>query len=827
MLPLPSGLPPNPPLPHPPAQPSSPPPPPPPPRLSIHAFTTAAANASRSPPSRRRPTLHILVVHGSATAPVLRHAHHALCALSAKGVHVFLQTELERLGSPTVTPITLDTVPDAIAACRADFLVLIADRNVSTRTAQVRLNPTSEFIDLPLSDLAEAVLAAWSQQLRAVPDHLQSLVLPTNPNILTTARLDLVLQSYSDIPAIRLSYASLARLVNITHEWQGNPPAKHTISPSTWNHDGAHKLPLEILSSQPIKPAVNNQSSLPPSTDHHQNTPPSNPLVNRALRNGLRHVFYSQTQQPTSAYTKSPKSDLTFCWLKRSQNVSARFLRSQLLAGSLHRNLVATFRSISALPVSPSPSSQFNNAYVSSEAHRQRLLREINDLLSRIEEIGTRLSRRPKTRRRRRLFHEANPWMSYIRAKNRDSGISRASVDDETLLATGGWRCFACHSPNEHHAQECISCRTPSHVLSPGFPQIDSELLTSRFREAIKDVHTRCIPSPWIFAPGVIPSQPSLTPKFLNGILPGGNNLPDLRGGQSTGTDLKSLSRHDAARVPLSIQEAKKSQLQPLSLNNQFQAMSFEDKFVGLGGDMPHNLKTGIDQGVPMRRTPVRGAQAPIDEKIVSSPSLSSSASNGLSGISFISQRTSQDMRPVSPERTQRKTPGKLSPQLMVNHESHDLRQVSNPLVANFSYGVSLVKSPKVTSSQSLPTESLMTSRALLAPEGIALKPNINSAMAELAQGSYEASADIRRFPNMGRRTFSNPAAMPSVNTNGDGPHSDITSLETLAAASDAANGGIGSATQESLRAVSEVVTPGRGQSSSHNQVTLSSYNMF
>lgn len=102
-----------------------------------------------------------------------------------------------------------------------------------------------------------------------------------------------------------------------------------------------------------------------------------------------------------------------------------------------------------------------------------------------------------------------------------------------------------------------------------------------------------------------------------------------------------------------------------------------------------------------------------------------------------------------------------------------------------------------------------------------------HAGLKELAVGSYEASDKAQRYASAGRRAASKPIAVPGAMPS-DNAHQQIDSLEALAAASDAANGGTGSATMESLRAVSAVVTPGRGHSGTSSSPPADGmYNMF
>lgn len=184
----------------------------------------------------------------------------------------------------------------------------------------------------------------------------------------------------------------------------------------------------------------------------------------------------------------------------------ARLVRSQMVARHMHRNLTQVFDNVSQIPVSSSPPNGVlgnTKGQLPTGGHKQRLLREINDLIPRVEQLAARLTKRPP-KRRPRHFIDANPWGSYLGSARRD----------ET-----GWRCVLCGAinPPDENASECSSCKSSAargltEQALATLPQ-DSEKLRQRLRETFNN---SSIPTlPWIFAPAadLLRSKKRISPK--------------------------------------------------------------------------------------------------------------------------------------------------------------------------------------------------------------------------------------------------------------------------------------------------------------------------
>ncbi|KAI0557115.1 hypothetical protein FGB62_339g010 [Gracilaria domingensis] len=261
-------------------QPTIPTPAPPPPLpLSLSAFTQAASTASRYALTFRNPTLQLAVLPGSPQR-LLPHAHIILRSLAAKGVHGFLQTEFEHPVTDVCTAIIPELLPDVVAISRADFFVLVADHNVQNRTVQLRLPPKPDFIEVPIAKLCNIVRDAWTQLLRTVKNiaHLQALA--SNPNVVTTAHVDSLLHSISNLSSLRRLYAKLARLANITQDWQSVPAPKpilsHQPQPPTQPQPTKQQLqPLStpLLSDTPSVPSSVASTWIYADRSHSSSTP--------------------------------------------------------------------------------------------------------------------------------------------------------------------------------------------------------------------------------------------------------------------------------------------------------------------------------------------------------------------------------------------------------------------------------------------------------------------------------------------------------------------------------------------------------------------------
>lgn len=854
------------------------------------------------------------VVLGPAAVPLLRHAHAVLLTLAAKGVHVFLQTEVDVPPPTNIAPITHDTVADVIASSTADFFVVIADRDLPKRSVQVRLNPAADFVNLSVSDLPDAVFDAWRRRLRAHHDPIGTTALAMNPNIVTEAHIESLLIACAGLPHLRRTYAALLRLVNITHNWEHQTqtlPLHHLLAASVQHlpdspgkpaepafgeqqglqaqghvdgcrhESGSEKADEQVSTTSSETPIGEDRSDQEKGEDEDdvasQAVPAVVPsteepcdeayraLVERALQEGIKAILCVHRQKEQQRTTKTsrpnPKSDLSFIWLRRSEDIRARIIRSQLLARSLHQRLVSTFDTIASLPVSPisSPRDVTKPTHLPSVVHRERLLREVNDMLPRVEEVGTRLSKRPKTRRRRKRFLESNPWSIYVQRAQADATrgkglrleIAGCTGDAARRPMGETWRCYACLSFNKIHAPECTACQSPCCVTEQQWLLGSTELLNKRVKDAMKT--GQGAPTPWVFAPGVLPVQPLLSNGYPNGVLPAEPTRRSTRTRSPQREEDRSFVGQDLRHSPVALRDGNGAQLrQSFDLSRRYQAaMSFDDQHTTVRGDGGPVGQGNGDQGAARVTVPIRSKHAPTMRPSQVAPvRLATSAPNGPSLMDFdFSRMLPNGIRPLragevrsNPQvlRSSQPTESSLDDHNITDGATSSVHVGSLPsseaFLSTMPYGVHSGKDSNTgdfystsghpelhKQSNSVPTRQSQANHQSIPKAGFP-----NPGLEELAKGSYEAVEDSQLFPGIGRRTSSKPIAVPAAKSKGESSQNEITSLEALAAASDAANGGTGSATKESLRAVSAVVTSGRGHSDPSGEDSPNGmYNMF
>lgn len=864
-------------LPRPPPLPlslSPPPPPPPPPRLPVTAFASATTAARAHPPSRRQPTLHLIVVLAAAEsspAPLIQHAHCVLVLLSAKGIHVFLQTEFEHPRAHTLTPITHDSVTELVASSHADYVALVAQHNIQPPTVQLRLDPhASDFFDVPIHNLLNVILDNWTERIRTIPDSVQSLVLASNPNVLTSSHLHHFLQSISRFPPIRSTYAKLARLANLVQRWPSlSPPDPIPIrfsSPAPTSAtlsapgsfltapESAH-IPCDV--SRPVDRTTDNPVSTPNGYLSEPQILSLPPLPQNAVRKAARAAAsaIAECSRPVLPF------ELSYNWLRRSHRISARLIRSQLLTRHIHRNLLSSFDTISSMPLASTLLSSYPSLLLPTHGHRRRLLREVNDLLLRIEQLAARLTKRPRPPRRRCRsvypFIQANPWLSYIDSVRNSTGSIRSAEFASSINAHGSWRCTACHTSNRLTSVECSACHSLYRVVDTLQFHKDSTAWKARFDDAIKNAPPS---SPWTFAP----SFSSLTPfdsqpphpivpleRFQHELSPPVFHSPPValrnRPLPSPRHDNGLHSRGMAPRFDLS---------------GAFHSLSFDDEYTPtpIAHDYPSQLDTqrnkhsvlGSSAAILARHNGIIHDEGPTS---LSPLQLEASLSSSNSILNLTSQHIQNGMR-LDPG-----TPLGTPSQHMDAVKSHPSARPTGNGFSEFqnrrdgaSYTASLSLSqpfpdgllfgegfvPVGSLYENSVTNEVGGVRETGLLPGLASSqpsvPTIGLAIEELTAGSYEATEDIHRFHITGRkpptpkamgwRTDDIPRGGGLVE--GDA-QADITSLEALAAASDAANGGTGSATKESLRTVSALVTPGRNSLNSprSNETNDGTYNMF
>ena len=809
-------------------------------------------------------------------------------------MHVFLQTE-GCFPARGIQPVTHDNVAEVIAACRADFLVLIADQNLASQSVQLRVASAAEFVNVPLVELSRTVLHAWSGLLTSTHDSLQRLCLVSNPNVVTRDVLHALFQRVClQTTSLKAACERLEALANVANSWpctngekvdnvqqqqqqqqrqhRGHSSDSSPISQSSFNTNPvAHTNGLisstrTSSSSSPSQQQQQQQHELNNDTVHLPNgdiqheqaddtytyQPPSALLLDKALRCGLYDIANSQhpkeprkkkKSKPASsgqcvasdlAFSES-KSDISFCWLQRSDDAAAKLLRSQLETRRLHRKLVSAVTTLSQLPVSTPSIASRDVPSLPTEAHRQRLLREVNDLVPRVEEIGERFTRRPKTRRRRRVFHDANPWTAYIESRHSSWQNGVEKINNKN----GVWRCYACSSINEARLNVCSNCHTRSH--RQGHVITANASFGKRFREAVNNGHN--VPSPWIFAPGATPLQPPAS-STTNAIHPNRNGAMWNEESSSLAS-ARDSNTYRASTTNTAFTETSKPSAQHYDLSGPFQNLSFDedrkqyDSNLGASRKEHRQHHAGLIRQSPLQGFPTAVDQQPSGAQMTSAaqggPTLLGYSTpqrpgNGLGGQTSPDDVHSHSFLQGSPHAgsplEHQFVHGGASPVLSGSFQS------SSPFLSSLTFGAGQLDS--VALREQLrhiqePSSSLRNGH--IEQSSSHAKPPFNSVMEELAFGSYEAVDNGQGLPNGTRRASSNAGTAPASKVSADAFMKPVTSLEALAAASDAANGGTGSATKESLMAVSAVVTPRkiRANTSSRKEEMPPNgvYNMF
>lgn len=375
-------------------------------------------------------------------------------------------------GAPPVhfSPLTHDDWFDIVSSYTADYLIGICSTSASTGTV---LAPSGD--TMPVSSACDITLNNWWNRMQCHD---------RNPS-----------QSVATVRACRCQ-DSLCRSCSV-----GNTSC---TSPTCTADDGlALKLVAESMASNPNLIPSSHIDTMLSLCARHKNIRAAFCRLARsadANRDALQALKAPTTAASTRLYMNRLSRD--------NRSATARVLRAQYLARKLHMGLLRAFTVIVDLPVEQC--AVFERGVgplqaLPSEAHRQRLLREINDLLPRIEEVGSRLcdiwsktcvsqEQSPdgatcsrNDRNHNENFSEAvasatnlskappydrhvfSPWQAYISSLQNSSsllpqsakltGVAGAAGKSEYILKVGGWRCMLCGCCNEKSNFSCLTCR--------------------------------------------------------------------------------------------------------------------------------------------------------------------------------------------------------------------------------------------------------------------------------------------------------------------------------------------------------------------------------
>ncbi len=295
--------------------------------------------------------------------------------------------------------IALEDIDDIIANSPVEHVILLTNRDIARQTVQVRGGVG--FGEQNIDKYATIILETWSSEIAREQAQDVKVSLAMNPNIVTSKHIDFLLQQHPLLRGIRPAYASLARLVDCTQKWLADHNEYHPFGTPV-HPSPSPDTPPQQLSSDAVSAA---DASTSQSTGGHVASDPSDAdretshtvskermdeLSRAALRQGIREVI-ARNNGDVSATDDDVlnRSTLSMRWLNRSQQMSARLLRGQFLVQSLHSKLLAAFPTISAAPVVSGSEPAPKNIYcVPSEAHRQRLLREVNSSSRESKNLG-------------------------------------------------------------------------------------------------------------------------------------------------------------------------------------------------------------------------------------------------------------------------------------------------------------------------------------------------------------------------------------------------------------------------------------------------------
>ena len=723
--------------------------------------------------------------------------------------------------------------------------------------------------------------------IHAYHDPIALEALARNPNIVTDAHIDSLLLACVGIPTLRRSYAALLRLVSVTHDWEYplRTPQKSQYTPylrheDTCDNPDAHEcierpkidagtpsIEQRLSDAHP----VSNTDDLPRSKanaklkDEVPCSVNDRAMVERALHEGIKAILHMRRQNDDPTAKKkprtSPRSNLSITWLKRSTDIAARTLRSQLLVWSIHQRLLSAYDIVATLPVlhMSSPRKHTRPTHLPSAAARERLLREINELLPRMEEIGSRLTKRPRISRRRKCFFESDPWTVYLKRLQssvcEDRKRKHAAGCAGHQLTTGtldkAWRCCACLSYNTLPSSICNVCSSPYCEMEEAWVEDHSTLLNQRFKAVLSSGTTAS--TPWIFGQTVLPTQLRLPNGSGDSTLPVGGERRNVPIRPPHQNENRHLMLSKIANSPLSSPDDNSGMALPpgFDLVGRFNTtMSFGNPNHTVRNDVNHRAQGNCDTG--QRLTPISNHANPVPTlrpSQVPPARLATSAPNGPSpmemdmsrkigirmgsrggreipsdsdfsrGLNLINSSLDDNYVGI-PLSTSVGVPPFLSPEGFASSLPHDISPIRSFGAASV-YGSSLRREShsKASSKKQEQTESNR--------EPIRKAVFANSGLEELAQGSYEAVEDTQSSL-MDRMMKGTAINIPPSNSPGEPSQDEIAAREALAAAIDAANGGTGSATKESLRAVSAVVSSGRGHSGSQSEsLQNGTYNMF
>lgn len=133
---------------------------------------------------------------------------------------------------------------DIIATSRADFLVVLGDRNMRNRSCQAKEG--GRLVEMSVDARVSSILAIWEKEREEERQHLEMLfsanpltaiaasttptsgtpVDPVNPNVFTARKKDYLLSRYANVKSVGKSVEHLYSVLQAARGWNEGRPTK-------------------------------------------------------------------------------------------------------------------------------------------------------------------------------------------------------------------------------------------------------------------------------------------------------------------------------------------------------------------------------------------------------------------------------------------------------------------------------------------------------------------------------------------------------------------------------------------------------------------------
>mmetsp|Transcript_8912 Transcript_8912/g.26756 ORF Transcript_8912/g.26756 Transcript_8912/m.26756 type:complete len:766 (-) Transcript_8912:334-2631(-) len=422
--------------------------------LNVVLETSVINELTRIPKMVRRPLLHALVLFAS-DPKVMKYAQEVQMSFISSKIDVFLQTEVsDGTTSQLVKP---EHLSDIIATSRADYLIVLGDRNMRNRSCQAKEG--GRLVEMSVDARAASILSSWEEErmeelklLRCMMSrdpiaaaHTASFAYrssgrsidPVNPNIFTLSRRDFFLSHFWDIKGLTRSMNQLYSILEDAREWN----VGHNVRKR-------RKNPRKLLR-------------------HHGC---SGTLAFRDCRDGVL-------------------TDL---------------LMAQRLLVDIHKQLVLAYEDLVDKTIADVGSRTWLPDHeLPSVQHKRRLLSDINEGIERLEHVGGLISDECETairRMRQKMMRNVSPivlsglleWKRYRskwRQREPNNALAGFAGNRDALVAAGGWICQSCGCGNEKRFSFCRICE--EHICPVDATQVLEAVLLHDDSTGVLDLDMR------------------------------------------------------------------------------------------------------------------------------------------------------------------------------------------------------------------------------------------------------------------------------------------------------------------------------------------------